>query len=167
MINAPPPHILDQYGKTILSFTTKESIEHTRGKTWFLVGGVITLLGVLYGILTDSMSFSILCILLAGVYSLTHNKPVADTEVRITDLGVVFRGDLHLYSAIRAFWIFWQPGELQTLNLAVTEGFFKELVIPVAGQDIARIREILSFHVQEVEGKRERFTDFLARKFKL
>lgn len=162
-----PPNISEKYGKSLLSFVTKETLEHTRGKTWFLMTGVCTILGVLYGIIADSLSFAILCLLVAGVYSLTHNKPSRMTEVNITDGGILFRGQFHFYSHIRAFWIFWQPGELQTLNLAVTEGFFKEIVIPIEGQDVVRIREILSFYVPEVEGRRERLSDFFARKFKL
>lgn len=165
MANTAPK--TNTHGKNLISFITKETSDHTRGKTWFLGAGVITLLGVLYGIFVDSLSFSLLCILIVGVYTITNNRPAKETEVRITDIGVLFREKLYLYSHIKGFWIFWEPGQLQTLNLAVTEGFFREISIPIEGQDVARIREILAFHIPEVEGKHERITDFIARKLKL
>jgi hypothetical protein len=156
------------YGNTLLRFITKESIDHQRSKTWFFVSGVIALIGVLYGIFSDSLSFSLLCILLVGVYTLTHKKPSPKIEVLITDLGVRWGERFFQYSQIQRFWIVWMPGEVEQLHFTVSEGFFwREVIIPIFGQDPAQIRSLFAYHVPEVEGKRERTMDFIARKIKL
>lgn len=156
------------YGYALLSFTTKESIDHERGKTWFFASGIVALLGVLYGIWSDSLSFSLLCILLIGVYTLTHKKASPEIQVSITDLGILWGKRFFQYSQIQRFWIIWIPGEVEQLHFTVSEGFFwKEVAIPIFGQDPAQIKSLLAYHIPEVEGKRERSMDFIARKLKL
>lgn len=156
------------YGHTLLRFLTKESVDHERGKTWFLIGGAFAILGIVYGIWSDSLSFSILCILLVGIYTLNHKREAPEIEVSITDLGIRWGKHFFQYSQIKNFWILWLPGEMEHLHFAIHEGYFwKEITIPIFGQDPAQIRALLSYHIPEGEGKSERFTDFLARKLKL
>jgi len=154
-------------GKIIYSFVTPECIDHSRGQTWFLVMGFFVVVGVIFGLMQDSLSFVILSVLLGGVYTTTHSKKSPDITVSFAENGVVWKDKFFLYSSINSFWIFWKPNETKRLHLNKTEGFPKELVIPISSADPARIKEVLGYYVPEIEGKKENFSDVISRTFKL
>ncbi len=154
-------------GKTLYSFVTSECVDHDRGQAWFLGLGLFVVGGVIIGLLQNSLSFVILSVLLGGVYVITHNKKSPEIQVSFTEYGVIWRDEFFLYSALNAFWIIWKPNETKILYINKSDGFTKELAIPIANADPSRIKEVLGFHVPEIEGKKEDFSDIMTRIFKL
>ena len=146
---------------------TPESIDHVRGQTWFLGMGFMVVCGVIFGLMQDSLSFVILSVLLGGVYTITHNQRSPEITVSFTEHGVVWKDSFFLYSSIHSFWIFWKPNETKMLHLNKTEGFPKELAIPIHTADPSKIKTVLGYYVPEIEGKKEKFSDVIARTFKL
>jgi len=164
----PKPKLTEaDTGKILYSFVTPECIDHERGQTWFLVLGFFVVVGVVFGLMQDSLSFVILSVLLGGVYTTTHSKKSPEITVSFTEHGMVWKDSFFLYSSIHSFWIFWKPNETKVLHVNKTEGFPKELVIPIHTADPAKIKEVLGYYVPEIEGKKEKFSDVMARTLKL
>lgn len=158
----------ENIGKELYRFQTPECVDRERGKTWFIGLGVFVLLGVFWGIFENSLSIILLSILLGGIYTMVYNKKSDIITVLFTEIGMKWKERFFTYQEIAAFWIIWQPeDDVFTLHVILSEGFQKEIVVPIKNQDPGKIRDILGYYVPEIEGKTERFTDVLTRTLKL
>ncbi len=168
-IKKKPKHVLTEAdtGKILYSFVTPECVDHERGKTWFLVMGGFVVMGAILGIMQNSISLMILSVMLGAMYTITHGQKSPQITIAFTERGLQWKDKFFLYSAIHAFWIFWEPGENHMLHLYKTEGFPKELLIPIENADPAEIKKILGYYVPEIEGKKPKFSDEISRIFKL
>lgn len=164
----PKPKLTAQdTGKILYSFVTPECVDHERGQTWFLGLGFLVVVGVIFGLMQNSISFVILSVLLGGIYTTTHNRKSRDITVSFSEHGMIWNDNFFLYSSINSFWIFWKPNETNMLHINKSEGFPKELAIPIHTADPAKIKEVLGYYVPEIEGKKEKFSDVMTRTFKL
>lgn len=163
---APDTPVKKSHGTTLLKWRVPEFEYHEKGPVWKLLAIAAVMGMVVYGILTDSYPFAVVVVLFAGVYFLTH-KPPQEIDISVTDMGVQVDHRFYEFSNIRNFWIVFQPGEVQTLNLRLTKNVIKEVTILLGDQDPAELREILSRFVPELVGKEESFSDWLTRKLRL
>lgn len=154
-------------GNTLYEFQTPQCNDYERGRVWFISMGILMVLAVLWGIFEESISIVLLAILLGGIYTLSHNKKSSIIDVEFTDVGMIWNKKFFQYQVIKTFWIIWNPGSVQNLHIVFTSGIQREIIIPIEGQDIGKIRDVLGYYVPETEGKTERFNDWLIRTFKL
>lgn len=154
-------------GAILYSFVTPECVDHTRGKTWFIGMGIAVILGALFGVFQNSISLIILSFLLGAIYTISHNKKSPNITVSFTETVLLWGESFFLYSSLNSFWIIWKPGETQKLHINKSKGFPKEITIPIAQENPAKIKEILGYYVPEIEGKEEKFSDLISRVFKL
>ena len=162
-----PKNTNPEAGNTLYEFTTLECRNHKRGKTWFIGMGTIVILVVLWGIFSQSISLILLAILLGGVYTITHNKQSSPITVSFSDIGLTWNTKFFQYQTIKTFWIIWKPGKVQSLHIILSSGLQREIIIPIEGQDVGKIRDILGYYIPETEGRSERMSDWLIRKLKL
>ena len=147
----PPKKLTEsETGKTLYSFVTPECVDHKRGQTWFISMGVFVIIGAILGLMQNSISLVILSVLLGGLYTITHNKKSPEISVSFTEHGMIWKEQFFLYSSIHSFWIFWKPDETQVLHINKTEGFPKELIIPISTADPTKIKEVLGYYVPEI-----------------
>lgn len=155
------------FDHAVIAWEAPEYIKHERSTTWFMAGGIVTIMLVLWGIWTNSWSMAVAFLLLAGVYYLSHTHQPRQLKIIISEIGIKVGTKCYPYSLIKNFWIHYHPPFVKTLSFRTNEKMFKEIVIQLDGQDPVPIRTCLSRQISEWEGKEETFTDLFARIFKL
>lgn len=160
-------HEQNDIGNILYSFETLEHIDHKRGPFWMIGLGCAVLLGVAFGIYQDALSLILVSIAAGAVYTLTYNKKSPIITVQFTNIGIVWRNNFFAYQTLKTFWIHWIPGERKTLHIIRNTGFPKEIMIPLEGQDMEKIRDTLGYYVPETEGVEEKLGEVLSRKLKL
>ena len=157
----------NDYGNTMISWKAREFVEHNRSNAWLSTMGLIAIFLILFGIITDSISFSIVIVLLAGVFFLTHDHKPKVVDVKITDLGIVFDERFFAFENISSFWILFDPPHIKTLNFRTSKGLLKEISIQLEDQNPAEIRAFLSAEIPEIKNRSETFSEILIRVLKL
>jgi hypothetical protein len=155
------------YGTPLIRWRAPEYANRDRGPVWKGVMSVIVISLIAYGILTDSVPFALVIVLLVAVFMLTHKNNPGKVEVALTDMGVRFGERFYPYDDIRAFWIYFDPPEVKTLNLSVSKGAIREVSIQLEEENPAEIRALLSSEVKELKNKSESLTEILIRILKL
>jgi len=155
------------HDKVLLQWKAPEFIIHRKGKAWFLIAGIITLLLIIYAIYTNSATMAIVFIILAGVYYLTHNQHPKIIDVSITELGVFVDNKFYPYNMINSFWIVYHPNYVHNLYLRLSGKTFTKVVIQLDAQDPVEVRKTLAKEIPEVEGGTESFSEMLIRLLRL
>lgn len=155
------------YDKAHLSWISPEMIHHKRGKVWKWVVGSIFVATVIGAFLLGAWSFSLALIAFAVSYFLVHLEPPKNLEVKISDLGIKVGDRQYPYSKIQTFWVLYEPGQVKTLNIKVTDRLIKDIVIQLGEQDPAEVREFLLTKIPELEGQTEKISDLFLRLFKI
>jgi len=158
---------IGSHDKVLLSWRAPEFITHQKGKTWFLVAGIITLLLVIYAIYTNSATMAIVFIVLAGVYYLTHNQLPKVIDISITEMGVFVDKKFYPYNMINSFWIVYHPPYVHNLYLRLSGKAFTKVVIQLDAQNPVDVRRALAKEIPEVEGGSESFGEMLIRLLRL
>lgn len=170
--NKNPQKIEDSYteydkGTILHSFRAPEYIAQERGSIWFFAMGIAVLIGVIIGIVQGSLSLVLVSVALGAVYTLSNGKQPRTFSAVLTTLGVEWKNQFILYQHIETFWIVWGEGKNKSLHLKLTNGFIREINIPLYTQKASTIRDILGYYIPETENIDEGLTRVLSRKLKL
>lgn len=162
------PEELKLYDKAIFSWTAPEYIQHHRTIRWYMFAAIIAGLFLLSAAFMQNWTMVIAVVAFAGVYVyLQHHHPPKRIHITISAMGIKVGNMIFPYQNIQAFWIFYNPPHVKTMNLRVHKHFFSDVVIQLDDQDPVQIREYLVGQVPEWEGKTEQFGDILLRLLKL
>jgi hypothetical protein len=154
--------------RVIESWEAEEYVTHEKDKRWYMIAGGITLFFILYGILTNSASMAIAFLLLAMVYYVFQLQQAKKVHVILSELGIQFGPRFYPYNTIQSFWILYNPPHLTTLNLKLTKGIDRHIIIQLGAEvNPGDLREYLLTQIPELEGQEETFTDSIIRKFKI
>lgn len=147
----------------VIAWEAPEYIKHPKGRTWFIVAGIILFLLIAYGIKTGSFSTVLVFIVLAAVYMLAHTHEPRHLPIIISQMGIKIGSQCYPYAKIKAFWIHYHPPFVKTVNIRTIDKFFKEEIIQLDGQDPVQVRVYLARQIPEWEGKEESLTEVLIR----
>ncbi|MBI5754609.1 hypothetical protein HZA41_00135 [Candidatus Peregrinibacteria bacterium] len=147
----------------VIAWKAPEYIKHQKGRTWFIVAGIVILLLIAYGIKTGSFSTVLVFIVLAAVYLLAHTHEPRHLPIIISQMGIKIGSKCYPYAQIKAFWIQYHPPLVKTLNFRTIDRFFKEEVVQLDGQDPVPVRVYLARQIPEWEGKEEGLMEVLIR----
>lgn len=156
-----------EYDEAILSWIAPETIKHERGMTWKVVMGGLLLSGIIWGIFTNALTFSLVLAVFAVAYYLINLEHPKDLEVKISHIGIKIGTRRYPYSRIKAFWIIYEPPYLKILNLRVSGEIITDLTIQLHDQTPSAVREVLMEKIPEMEGQSEKLSDLLLRLFKI
>ena len=156
-----------EHNRLLLEWQTPEFIRHAKSKNWYLAAGILMLCLVAYALYTGSATMAIVFIVLAGVYTLTHNQEPKMIRIKITQLGIYVEDQFYPYNMINAFWLVYRPPFVQTLNLRLVGKTSNRLVIQLDRQNPVEVRALLAKEIPEVEGQQEASTDTLIRLMRL
>ena len=149
----------------LLMWTAPTKVIQERGRQWYLIGGIIVIVGASYGILTGSWSFAVVALLCGAVYVLLHGHVPAPSTIALTEYGIYFQGYFTSYNDLKSFWLFSTP--LATELHIARKGRGKEITILTGGMDPALIQGILSRFVPEDSDRNEHLLDAFIRICKL
>jgi len=162
--NINTPH---EHQTVLLEWETPEFVPIPRGKTWYLVAGLVLAFMVGYAFLTDNLSMAVVFILVAIIFLLLEKKQPRDVMVLVTDMGVSYDGHFYPYHHINAFWLVYHPPYVRVMYLRLRQGkSYKYLKIELNHQKPQIVRELLLKEVPEIEGAQELTSDLLARIFR-
>ncbi len=166
--HTPTKDELSLYDKAVFTWIAPEYIQHPKSRVWYIAAAIIAGIVVIVDIFTADFTMALAVIVLAVVYMYVHSHhPPKEIKITISKMGIKVGKMVFPYSSIRAFWIFYNPPHISTLNLRVKEHFFSDVIIQLNHEDPVPIREFLCGQIPEWEGKHESFSDLVLRLLKL
>lgn len=152
----------------LLEWETPEFVPTPRGKTWYIVAGLIVGGLVAYALFTGSFTMAIVFIMVTVIFLLLDKKDPKIMKMTITDMGIRYNRAFYPFHHINAFWIVYHPPYVRVLYLRLTTGRrYRLLRIELDGQKPQEVRELLLREIPEIEGAQEPLTDLLARILRL
>lgn len=158
---------LHAFDEAVLRWRAPEYTHHEKSALWFAVAGLLALVMVIYGIMTDGWTFSIAVIVFAGAYySFYRSKPPV-VDVKVSKMGVKIGRHVFPYGHLKAFWIIYNPPFTQRLYLRMASRFNSDVFVSLEDVSPSEVRRVLSQYLEEFKGGAEPFSDTLVRIFKL
>lgn len=149
--------------KILISWTAQEFIKKEKGKTWFIVLGVIALAFFIVGILMKNYIFSIIIALsffLIFIQALRHPQKM---KTEIFEDRVVINNLLKInFKEIGSFWIF-EETDFTALCLETKRITQPKIYLPLGQQSPNDIRQILIKFTEEKK-QEELLIDIISRK---
>lgn len=149
-----------------LSWKTSEFEQFKKGKVWFIIFGLVSL--VLLSIAFYWKSFTtillfILAILLVLVYALKKPETI---EITLSPQGIFINEELaYHFSEINSFWIFYDPPETKEISLRSKRMFFPDISIPLGKTDPNKARKYLLKFLPE-EKQEQSIIDVIAKRLR-
>ncbi len=136
---------------TEIAWHTHEFKQHERGKNWFTILIIVTLIFFVGTILWKNYTFAIV-ILSASLCTYIYAKK----EPRLIDFKINHRGIFiddkpHLYGELRSFWIFYDPPRLKELVLVSKRKTQTAIRIPIDQENPTQLRNFLLKYLREEE----------------
>jgi hypothetical protein len=150
-------------GEVLYAFHAPEFMQYERGPAWYFVAGVISLVLIAVGILTQSIAFVGAFLLFIAVYFLVHHHDPRLIEIAITQKGIRAGAEFYPFEQIENFWLIDQQPYVADLKLRLKKSFNAVVTLHYFGQDPAQLRELLVPHAAELLDQKENFFDTLTR----
>jgi len=149
--------------KILISWITQEFIKREKGKTWFIVLGILALALFVTGILMKNYIFPIIIALssfLLFIQALRHPQKI---KTEIFEDRIVINDFLKItLKELRSFWIF-EEADSNTLCLETRKITQPKIYIPLGQQLPNDIRQILVKLIKEIK-QEESLVDVISRK---
>lgn len=151
---------------TVLSWKAPEFHFHKKNHWWFPLLALVTLVLTTLFILTQQYIVAIIVVLGGMIlYQLAHQEPEV-LPVVFSPRGIKFKGRFWSFRDLKSFWII-EIDQQRRLHLQSVERFASPVVIPIAKQDIEKVREFLQHYLPENQNVTEDFADRLNRWLKI
>lgn len=145
--------------KKHLTWKAPEFEYHEKGKLWFIIGGSIVVLLVLYALLSKNILFLlIIAFAVFSVLSYSFKKPRILRFV-ITSRGIKIGKTMYNFEYLKSFWIFESP--IEELSLRSKKSFMPYIYIPLENQDVNEVSEILEQYLPKREQERPLIDNFI------
>jgi len=159
-VEGPPPLT------PLLSWSAPSLRVHTRSHQWYKIGGIIVIIGAAYGILFGSWTFSILLLLIGGMYYLLRGATAPAKNIHLIREGVLFEDSFTRWEDLEGFWMIHTP-QFTELHLTPKEKARSPIVIQTGSIDPLLIKSTIGQFIPEQTEKVEGLLDVLARILKL
>ncbi len=159
--------IANYRGETVFAWVAPEYVEHEKSIHWYLVCGLLALFTAVIALFYDAWTFSLVIVVFCGVYYVNHFEKPKDVSVEISEMSIKIGKKIIPFRNIKAFWIYYLPGHVETLNLLTTDSLFPEISIQLRGQNPVPIRSYLLKQIPEWEGKEETLVEAILRLLKV
>ncbi len=148
----------------IYSWEAKEFEKLNRHPNWYLYFYIVLFAISIYSLFVNNLLFAILIILFGLLFYIFEKRQPNIYSFGITKEGVFAQDNLHPFSSIESFWIFYEPGGLKELSLKNKHHIIPYTQIPIGKADPSKIREILINFIPEEEREQTIF-DYIERFF--
>lgn len=139
---------------------------HERTTRWYTVGGVMVLIGVVYGIITGSWPLAIVILLCGAMYYLMRDHVPPEKTITLTSGGVLLEQAFTRWEDLAGFWILETPG-YNEIHFVPKAKRASDILIQTGAQDLTQLRMLIAPYISELKDKKESFLDALARTAKL
>lgn len=156
-----------RFDKAIFTWSTPLRHKAEKGQLWMIIASVVIAALLFYGAYTANWFFVVAIMTAAIVYALDHMEPTQEIEIRLSDYGVKMGEHGIPFSNIKGFWIVHYGPFISRLYLRTYQHLMPDIGIELIDQDPAEIREFLTRHIVEWEGKQEGLMDICTRLLRL
>ncbi len=150
-------------GEVYAEWVVPEYEQHKRPLRWYVVIGGLSLLFLLYALLSANFMFALILILAGIILFMQARQEPPKVPVAITELGVVLGNRFYKYNEFEAFYIIYQPPRVKTLYLETSRMTRPILRIPLKDQNPVDIQQTLRAFLPEDIEKEEPLSDALVR----
>ncbi|MFA5021875.1 MAG: DUF5673 domain-containing protein [Patescibacteria group bacterium] len=155
------------YGQIFFAWKFPEFHPHQRGRGWYITGGIVAILLLIFSIFTADVLFGLI-IILSTLIILLFQQSKNEVEFKITEDGILVNSKFYKYKAIKNFYIIYEPPEVKTLYFEPNNLFIPRIPIYLDSQNPVKIREVLKQYLDEdLEREEEPMSDAMSRTFKL
>jgi hypothetical protein len=139
--------------------------EHKRGKAWYAIGGVLIIVLAAYGLITGSWPFTMVMLLIGGIYFLQRDAKGVTKHISIEIDGVRFNDTFTSWVDSEGYWFLSAPDyhELHIMR-GPKNG---DIIIQTADISPDDIRGVLSPFIPERSDQQESLLDIIIRICKL
>jgi len=151
-----------------ISWNFPEYVKHTRKKGWYIWASFISLLIIIYSLITANYLFALLVVMFGIILIINHRQDPQEVTFIIDHKGIHLGKKLYKYNEINKFWIIYQPPHAKNLYFEFKKSLRPKLSIPLKDQDPLEIKSFLRQYLEEdLEQEQESLTDILGRIFKI
>lgn len=157
----------DDHGEVFFNWQFFEFPQYEREKSWYVWGGIIVGLLLVYSIITINFLFGLI-IIISTLIVLMFQRSNNEVEFKIAEDGILVNQKFYDYKEIKNFYIIYEPPEVKTLYFEPKSIFQPRLPISLETQDPVKIREVLLQYLSEdLDREDEPVSDQASRLFKL
>jgi hypothetical protein len=157
---------MDKNTQTILEWQAPSRPDYVRSHRWYVGGGIFCGFMIVYGLLTEAWSLSLVFAFLPALYYLLRNEGHKIHTLRILGTGIEFDGKLIVWADFKEFWILSGP-DFSELHIARTQKSRADLVIQTGALDPYLVRDTLAEFLPQAANKKEKLLDAFIRFCKL
>lgn len=156
-------------GELLAGWAVPEYFKFDKSKKWYLIGGLVALLLLIYSVATADYLFTIF-IVLAGVIIIFYDmKEPAWLEFKLTTEGVMIGSKFYDYDDFQNFAIVYKPHhDVKKIYFEFKNQIKPRLMIPLFENDpLATRRILIKYLTEDLETTDETAGDNLSRLIKL
>ncbi|MFH1078243.1 MAG: hypothetical protein V1745_03125 [Patescibacteria group bacterium] len=164
------PEVLDEVVKAQDAFAWEIPSweKRNRGPRWYIYMTGVTVLFLIYAVVTSNFLFAFLILLTAIILVLAGSEDPHRILVQIGKNGVVVDGHLYEFKDLSNFSIVYHPPETKVLYFDTRSVLKPHLRIPLDTQNPVEIRDHLKKYMEEnLLLQEEHFSDIVARLLKI
>lgn len=143
----------NRFDDALFTWTAPLRKTHDKGVIWLTVmtAGVGVL--IWYAISTHNWIFAGAMIIAIVAYAVDHFTETPTVETKISAFGVKVGEHIIPFSSMRGFWILYHPPFFGEIHFHTSRKVMNDIVVQLGDQDPVRLREFLTRHIPEWEGK--------------
>lgn len=149
-----------------LSWEALSAPAHERSKGWYIKGGVAIVILAAWGIISGAWTFSLVLLLIGGIYFLLRDHSPSPKRITIEARGVTFDGTFTPWTSLQSFWIIETP-QYRELHIRPRSLKDSHIVIQTGFTDLNILKKTLSTFLPEDLEHQEGFIDMIIRICKL
>jgi len=158
---------VQDYGQVLLSWRFAEFPSYERNTGWYIWGGIILIIFLIFSIWTSNFLFALITVMIAMTV-LLFQRNNGQVQFEITEDGILLNKKFYSYEVLKNFYIIYQPPEVKTLYFEPKALLQPRIPISLEDQDPVKVREILLQYLEEdLDQEDEPLSDFFSRLFKL
>jgi len=146
----------------ILNWTAPVSPTPERGHTWYIVVGVLIVGCLLFSLVTQAWTFTIVIILTSGAYWRVHKQAEPIATISILETGAQLNKTYVPWSDCEGFWLLQFPTYVE-LHIGRKTPRKAPILIQTGTMDVSVIRKTLVTYIPEISDRQERLLDFISR----
>ncbi len=148
--------------EALISWKIKDFEKAPRNARFLLYLYSLLFLLTIYGLLTNNLLLSVLIIVFGFAFFLFEKRQPQQIIFAVTKEGIFVHDHLYAYSALKSFWIEYQPEGLKEVSFRSNQMFLPYIKIPLEKTNPSKLREHLLKFLPE-EKHPQGFGDLLDR----
>lgn len=146
--------------RELLSWQAREYEKTYHTSQWYIGIFLAIFFLVAYALFTNNLLMSILFIIFGVVFYLLEKKEPRIFSFSISNKGILANKQLHEFSSLESFWIFYEPNGKKVLSLKSRKKFLPYICLPLGNTPPMAVRQILLAYLKE-ERQKEGLSDAL------